>query len=249
MRKILFLALAMTVLISSKPSAAADSPLKEAATQYQAGDYQKATASYEKLILSGSKTGALYYNLGNAAFRAGQKGKAILAYERALSLEPRDADIRWNLGVIKNTVVDIVDDPDGNILISGIKQLLRWVTIDEVAAVFAAALGLLFLFSLSMVLAPSWRAGLRTISMAWVVLAILAGTVFLAKWLDVKDSRAVVLTKEVLARYGPSEKETKAFSLHEGAEVKIVDETQDWYLISFGSKNTAWIKKSSCELI
>ena len=50
---------------------------------YKVGDFQEAIEEYLRLIRSGHGGGQIYYNLGNAYFRAGQVGRAILEYERA----------------------------------------------------------------------------------------------------------------------------------------------------------------------
>lgn len=47
---------------------------------------------------------AALYNEGNAAARAGQPAQAVLSYERARLLAPRDADIRANLQTVRQHV-------------------------------------------------------------------------------------------------------------------------------------------------
>ena len=64
---------------------------------YNEGRYQKAIEGYLRLFDSGYVNGHLYYNLGNAYFRSGQLGRAILNYKRAELLIPRDADLNFNL--------------------------------------------------------------------------------------------------------------------------------------------------------
>ena len=71
---------------------------------YQEERYSEAVKAYEQLVAMGVKSGPLYYNLGNAYFRIGTKGKAILNYERALQLLPRDADVKSNLDYARSLV-------------------------------------------------------------------------------------------------------------------------------------------------
>ena len=56
---------------------------------YKEGRYPEAIQGYRDLIASGHAGGHLYYNLGNAYFRSGALGPAILNYERARLLIPR----------------------------------------------------------------------------------------------------------------------------------------------------------------
>ncbi|MFW2368748.1 MAG: tetratricopeptide repeat protein [Desulforhopalus sp.] len=67
---------------------------------YSRGDYASAVASYEKITgISGYSPGVLL-NLANSYAQAGQIGKAILNYERALRLKPSDPDLIGNLQLI-----------------------------------------------------------------------------------------------------------------------------------------------------
>jgi hypothetical protein len=47
------------------------------------GDYRESAALLESLLADGYRNGAVYYNLGNAYFRAGAYGRAISAYRNA----------------------------------------------------------------------------------------------------------------------------------------------------------------------
>src|SRR5216684_895 len=67
---------------------------KAANQLYDAGNFSEAVAAYEKLE---PKTAPVYFNLGNAYFRQDKLGQAILNYERARRLAPRDPDILANL--------------------------------------------------------------------------------------------------------------------------------------------------------
>ncbi|MEI9894544.1 MAG: hypothetical protein WDN28_11820 [Chthoniobacter sp.] len=64
----------------------------EAANQaYDQGKFAEAKGGYEKLLESGSGGANIYYDLGNADFRLGSAGRAILNYERGAGLEPRSS--------------------------------------------------------------------------------------------------------------------------------------------------------------
>src|SRR5512141_3017076 len=64
---------------------------------YQQGKMSDALAIYESILRNGYVSGPLYYNLGNAYYRAGNIPRAILNYERALRFMPGDDDLRHNL--------------------------------------------------------------------------------------------------------------------------------------------------------
>ena len=48
---------------------------------------ERAREIYEGLVQTGAWSAGVFYNLGNAAFRQGDKAAAFLAYERAVALE------------------------------------------------------------------------------------------------------------------------------------------------------------------
>src|SRR5215467_3632580 len=71
---------------------------------YEQGKFNEAAAAYEQVTNSGQVSTALYFNLGNAFFKAGQIGRAIVAYYQAERLNPRDSDLRANLQFARNQV-------------------------------------------------------------------------------------------------------------------------------------------------
>ena len=68
---------------STAPLQAQEAFFDEGNRLYREGDYAGAVESYERIRESGFESGALHYNLGNAWFRLGEIGPAILHYERA----------------------------------------------------------------------------------------------------------------------------------------------------------------------
>ena len=46
-------------------------------------DYRSSATELESIVADGVHSGAVYYNLGNAWFRAGEFGRAILNYRKA----------------------------------------------------------------------------------------------------------------------------------------------------------------------
>jgi len=96
------LMLGCCVLLGSAPlRAAASADLAQANQCFAAGDYAAAAAAYDNLLTTEGPRAAVLYNLGNSYQRLGQYGPAILAYERARLLTPRDADLLANLALAR----------------------------------------------------------------------------------------------------------------------------------------------------
>jgi len=85
----------------------------EANQAYKTERYPEALAGYGKLLDAGYRSGHMYYNLGNAHLRQGELGRAILAYERARILMPRDADLLFNLRYASDQRQDEVHEEKG----------------------------------------------------------------------------------------------------------------------------------------
>lgn len=63
---------------------------------YERQDFPAAVQSFALAVSNAPSAGA-YRNLGNAAWLGGDVAKALLAWERAAWIDPRDADVRNNL--------------------------------------------------------------------------------------------------------------------------------------------------------
>jgi tetratricopeptide (TPR) repeat protein len=237
------------MLFVTRVMAAAEPPLfQQANSKYQGGDFKGASEIYQKLIQTGPATAVLYYNLGNATLKSGEKGAALVYYERALKAAPRDKDIRWNLNVLKAALPDKIED-NSYFLIAGSRELMSYVTPDELAILLSALLAWVALLNSVYFFFPvfiSWTGWMRKLGLfgLGVVALLLAWKVW-----ETKDPHVVVLDKEVYAFYGPSDRETKAFLLHEGALGKVTDTTDDWVYLTLPNKKSGWIRKNACETI
>src|SRR5579871_870004 len=52
--------------------------------------YRESARAFESALADGFRSGTVYYNLGNAYYRAGEYGRAILNYRKAKPYRPRD---------------------------------------------------------------------------------------------------------------------------------------------------------------
>ena len=104
------------IVVNFQISANAEPNLMEKANQlYEKKDYQSASILYEQQNKQGECV-ALYYNLVNCYYRQQKFGLAILNYERALRLDPGDADARHNLDVARAHTIDQITEPDENVI-------------------------------------------------------------------------------------------------------------------------------------
>lgn len=98
MNQNLFVCLLCFVMGSVSGFAAA---FDDANQHFKSGDFAGAAAAYEKIIAAEGPRASVYYNLGNSYQQLKQYGPAILAYERARLLTPRDPDLLANLALAR----------------------------------------------------------------------------------------------------------------------------------------------------
>lgn len=70
---------------------------EDANRAFAQGHFTESIRGYESVLKQDGYSPEVLFNLGNAHLRAGQPGEAILDYERARWLAPREADIAANL--------------------------------------------------------------------------------------------------------------------------------------------------------
>src|SRR5207248_11132267 len=83
-------------------SAFAQTRFEKANQQFAQGHFKDAISSYEDLVRTGQWSANLFYDLGNAYFRTGDFGHAILNYERATALERHHPEATANLQIARD---------------------------------------------------------------------------------------------------------------------------------------------------
>ena len=224
----------------------------EGDSAYMQNDYASAIQIYENLLKKG-EAAEIYYNLGNSYYKADDIAKAILNYERALLLQPGNADIRANLEVARSKTIDKVVPTPEIFFVSWTKSLINSLSIDvwaKLGVVFFILLIVslyLFFFSKQIV----WKKTGFIAGMAFLVLVILSN-VFAAQQKRELENRdaAIVLSPSVTVRSTPSESGTSLFILHEGHKVEVKDNSmREWKEIRLEDGKVGWVPSSAIEVI
>ena len=230
-----------------------DSLYRYANDSYAAGNWQDAVESYSSVESLGLESAALYCNLGNAWYKAGDVAKAILYYERALKLDPSYSDARYNMTVVSDYIQDRIEPVPEFILKTWARNLCYALDSDAWAvaglvflAVVAVSLLLLFLSA-----SLAWR---RTGFFAAIVFFLFSLTsLSCAFWQKADYSRkdgAIIMAPVVSVKSSPSsEASTDLFILHEGTKVLILDEVGDWRNIELADGRQGWMQSADMEII
>lgn len=219
---------------------------------YLRNDYVTAIQIYEKLLQTG-EAAAIYYNLGNSYYKTDNIGKAIVNYERALLLQPDNADIRANLEIARLKTVDKVTPVPDIFFVAWIKSLMNTLSIDA-----WAKLGIIFfvLFLISLFaflfLKQTSQKKLGFIGAVICFLLTVLSNIFAMQQRDALTDRrnAIILTPSVTVRSTPSESGTTLFVLHEGRKVEVKDDSMsEWKEIRLEDGKVGWVPVSSIEII
>jgi hypothetical protein len=211
----------------------------DAANQlFEQGKFADAAAAFEKLAQSGQASEALYFNLGNAWFKANQLGRSLLAYRQAEQLAPRDPDLRANLQFARNQV-------QGPTLATSTAQ--RWLgrlTLNEWTLLAAAAVWLCFLLLALAQWRPAWKPFLRSYLFALALLAALFCVCFAADFHQNRLARtAIVIASEAVVRQSPFDESQSAFTVHDGAELRVLDQKDQWLQVTTDPRRIGWLRR------
>lgn len=229
----------------------ASDAMSDANGRYERGDFAGAVQGYEDLIERGYDDATLYYNLGNAYFKQEDLGRAILNYLRAQEMSPRDTDIRANLELARSQTVDRIEGDDS--LIASISALGRVVaTAEEIGLVALALWSVSALGMAAAVARPSMRirAIVRGGSIAGMTAAVVA-LLLLSSMLytNSNDDVGIITAEEVDILSGPGMQYSTEFTLHSGAQVRLVEFRQGWRRIALpGGDLQGWVPSYAIEL-
>jgi tetratricopeptide (TPR) repeat protein len=219
---------------AESPSSAFDAANK----LFEQGKFAEAASAFEKLAQSGQASEALYFNLGNAWFKANQLGRAIIAYHQADQLDPRDPDLRANLQFARNQV-------QGPTM--GTNTWHRWLgrlTLNEWSLLAAAAVWLWFLLLALCQWRPAWRPFLRSYIAGVALLAGVLGVCFAAAFHQNRLARtAIVIASEAVVRQSPFDESQTAFTVHDGAELRVLDQKDQWLQVTTDPRRVGWLRR------
>ena len=241
-RKITSLLACLILAITTGFAADISTGFDSANKLYEQGKFADAASAYEKLAQSGPVSSALYFNLGNAYFKSGQLGHALAAYHQAEKLSPRDPEVRANLQFVRGQVQGPTLSPTSP------QRWLASLSINEWATLTAV------LFWLSLVLLaviqfrPALKQPLWNFFMSTGVATLVVGACLTAAWVNGSTPAAIVVSHDVLIRNGPLDEAPGNLTIHDGAEVSVLDTKSDWLQVRIDGNRIGWLKRDQVVL-
>jgi hypothetical protein len=182
----------------------------------------------------------VWFNLGNARFKAGHVGAAIAAYRQAEAIAPRDPDVRANREFAQRQV------SGPTLHQSALKQTLSRLTVNEWTLLATLPLWAWFGLLIAGQIKPQVRGALRRWVWSTGLAALVASALVAVAYQQRYNQTAVVVnSRDTVVRLGPFDESPNALTASDGAEFALHDAKADWYQISDGQKVLGWLKTNA----
>ncbi len=236
--------------------------IQQADSAYTADSFKEAADTYLHVIATEGNSAALQYNLGNCYYRLGEMGKAILAYERALRLDPTFEDARNNLEFVNTKIADRPGERGtflGNALdaVANAARSNTWAWLAFGCFVLTVGGILAYFFA--------GNVGLRKVGFFGGFLTMLGCLCFIyfafrSAAIATADNVAVITSPSTILSTSPrvpKDRSQEAMLLHEGTRVEILDSVKSttdsinslWYDVQVDNAHRAWINAAAVEKI
>jgi len=249
-RAIIFLLALMICPVAAQAQITRDQAISEFVQgnlSYKEGDFDRAIEKYEGILTGGKASGSLYYNLANTYYRKGKLGKAIVNYERAKRMLPRDGDVNFNIDYARSKANLFGGEIGKGVLSRMIDEHISFYSEREmmqIIVMLAAALATLHLLSLYLRLTKVTVKPLIAL-LSLLVLIFVAGLAFKLKN---EDAQAIALIKGE-AKFEPRQEATTHFKVLEGDKLKVIKEEEEWVKIQRADGKLGWMPRQEIEKI
>lgn len=260
----------LLLLTLSFTAKAQDNEVVIADSAYMQQDYTEAIEIYNDVINKYGDNAQILFNLGNAYVKNDDFGRAMLCFERARKLDPKNEIIKGNIDWLSNKVYDKnrIEIKDGHInleetSLSFFQDIHRVIAIDSTSnswAIFAAisfvlAIGFiaLYIFSRNVLMKKTgfFSGGIfMFFSIIFLVFAALA-----ANSLNSDDKGVVTAFKTELLSEPNENSKPSTSPLHRGTRLQVIETLGDsgkhtkWYKVRLNESVNGWIEQQNFELI
>ncbi len=245
LRRLPFLAIASLALFGAMQSLAASTPddrFSKASAAYAAGEFAEAVEELRALSDERNFSAGAQHNLGDAEWKVGRHGHAVLAWERARSLDPFSKNTEANLRFARQNVR--VDAP-----------LLAWherysTGLPGVWWIVIASAGLwggVALLTLPRLLGwrrADWHQGLAA---ALLAIFLVCGPALFGVWK--RSQFGVVLEDETALRLTPTREAETLVKLPSGEMGRVERERGEYFYVRADGDRAGWVRKADFALV
>jgi hypothetical protein len=198
---------------------------------YDSANYRAAVSVFEQQADSARTDASAWYNLGNAYYRAGERGYAIWAWAQALQLEPRADDVVHNLRVA-GSVEPIRVRPPLTLTAEEwffMAALLWWIAAGLVIVALARKRRV-----------PRWAAAPALLAIVLVAIG----------WRATRAPQyAIARTEPVALHVDPTIRSATLRNLRAGAVLTVIETRDEWLRVRTIDNREAWVAADDVGLL
>ena len=240
------LATLLCVMFGFASTAFADSDpeFAKANQEYAQGHFKEAVSGYEALVRTGQWNANLFYDLGNAYFRTGDFGHAILNYERALALDRHHPEAMANLQIARDESRALELQP------SRLERYLQVGSANQYSVAAAVTFWLGIFGLVALIFRRRRSAALTALSIACLLgCGVTAWAVYALEHGNKGLGLAIVTGNDVQARLATADTANSVLALPPGSEIKILSTRGDWMYASLPNDLRGWIQAKNAEQV
>jgi len=230
--------------IAAAAFAQTDPQFAKATQAYAQGHFKEAIGGYEMLVRSGQWSANLFYDLGNAYFRTGDFGRAILNYERALALERHHPEAAADLQIARDEARALEMQQ------TWLERYLQFASVNQYIIAAAGAFWVGAFCSVALIFAR--RRSARLIALSILSFSVCALAILATYEID-RGSKgralAIITGDNVQARLATADTANSVLALPPGSEIQMLNTRGDWVYAALPNNLRGWIPAKSTELV
>lgn len=219
---------------------------------YIDGKYDAAVADYQTIEGRGYTSARLYYNMGNAYYKQGQIGRAILYYNRALVVAPSMDDARYNLEIAEAQTKDKIAVVPEFFLNRWLRTFKSSISCTAWSVTSVVLFAVVLIFALLFLLGSRIRvrkAGFYGALVALLLFVVTTTFAISSRNDIINRSGAIVMSSAISVKSSPDRAATDMFVLHEGTKVEISAEIDGWCEVTIADGKKGWTESNHLERI
>ncbi len=237
----------LCVLLVSATAAQFD--FESAATAYNNGDFATAISIYDSALAAGVRDGGVFFNLATAYYASGDNARALLNYLRAADIAPRENDTQLQIARLRARREDgNMQESDALVLFGSLTN--AWLTYDELNVLTWCVWTSFFVVWAIFFRQKHGRQRLRSVLFVNAsVMAVFLLLLFSRWYVGATMPPAVVIESSVQVMNGAGDNYLPLFRVFAAAEVRILEERNDWLRVILPDGRQGWLRASNIEKV
>lgn len=192
---------------------------------------------------------AIYSNLGYCYFKIDDRANAVLNYERALRLSPRDKGLKEVLKTLNDQLENQIFEIPEFVLVRVYNSVVTLFNSSVWAFLQLFLLGLIVILVAVVLFKFRFRKYLYIISSLVLLMLVTSLMSQHKKYLESNRDYAIVMKNDISLMTAADERSGGIALLSAGTKVNVIDEIAEWYKVMLSDKSVGWLKKEELEII